>query len=329
MDELVKFYVDGSLAKSTLKLYDSGQKRYIDFCAKANASPLPLKENQGCRFVCYLASEGLKHTTIKCYLSAVRRLQIVGGLGDPFVASWPLLQYTLRGVKLNQSRNVKFRPKQRFPVTPKILRLLRKFWEAEKGSSDNIMLWAACCMLFFGFMRAGEVTVPSMQQYDSDSHLSVGDVMLDNLAAPSVVCVRIKASKTDPFRKGVLVHLGRTDNDLCPVGAVCAYLAARGSAYLAARGSTPGPFFKFSSGLPLSRELLVSKMRAALAPSGVDTSAYSGHSFRIGAASTAALVGIEDSLIKTLGRWQSSAYLLYMKIPREHLAVVSKKLSSA
>ena len=51
---------------------------------------------------------------------------------------------------------------------------------------------------------------------------------LDNVSAPTLVQVQIKASKTDPFRKGVVVYLGRTDNDLCPVGAVAAYLAVRG-----------------------------------------------------------------------------------------------------
>lgn len=32
-------------------------------------------------------------------------------------------------------------------------------------------------------------------------------------------------SKMDPFRKGVLIHLGRTDDGLCPVGMILAYLA--------------------------------------------------------------------------------------------------------
>ena len=58
-------------------------------------------------------------------------------------------------------------------------------------------------------------------------------------------------------------------------------------------------------------------------------SKYSGHSFRIGAATTAASVGVEDSLIKTLGRWESSAYLLYVRVPRDRLALVSKRLSVA
>ena len=101
----------------------------------------------------------------------------------------------------------------------------------------------------------------------------------------------LRGSKTDPFRKGVSVFLGRTDMDLCPVGAITAYLAVRGRA--------PGLFFVFKSGVPPSREVLVRKLRQALAPSALDVSLYSGHSFRIGAAATAASVGIEDALIKT------------------------------
>ena len=65
----------------------------------------------------------------------------------------------------------------------------------------------------------------------------------------------------------------------------------------------------------------------ALRASGMDVSGYSGHSFRIGAATAAAAADLEDSLIKTLGRWQSSAYQTYVRIPRERLATVSKQLA--
>lgn len=126
-------------------------------------------------------------------MAALRRWQIVEGMGDPFLASWPLLEYTLRGIKLKQAQQAEFRPKPRYPMTPKVLRLLRDFWEEDKEDRDHIMLWATCCMLFFGFLRAGEVTVPSMRQYDPGCHLSVGDVKLDSLVEPSLVSVNIKA----------------------------------------------------------------------------------------------------------------------------------------
>ena len=46
---------------------------------------------------------------------------------------------------------------------------------------------------------------------------------------------------------------------------------------------------------------------------------YNGHSFGVGAATTAASKGVEDSIIKTPGRWEITAYLGYVKIPREQL----------
>ena len=102
-----------------------------------------------------------------------------------------------------------------------------------------------------------------------------------------------------------------------------------GSGSILGGEGSAGPFFRFASGTPLSRELLVKHVRAALQPHDIDVSRYSGHSFRIGAATAAAAVGVEDSMIKTLGRWQSSAYQAYVRIPRDRLAAVSKRLAEA
>ena len=114
------------------------------------------------------------------------------------------------------------------------------------------------------------------------------------------------------------MYLGRSQADVCPVSAILAYMVLH--------GSTPGMFFKFADGRLLTRAWFVSSVRSALSAAGISDSRYSGHSFRIGAATMAASRGFPDSLIKTFGRWESSAYTLYIRTPRETLCQVSQSL---
>ncbi len=181
------------------------------------------------------------------------------------------------------------------------------------------MLWAACLLCFFGFLRSGEITIPDASSYDPSAHLNYSDIAVDNPLAPSIIQIRLKASKTDPFRQGVHIHIGKTSNQLCPVSAVLNYLTIR--------GSNPGLLFHFQDLTPLTKSKFTAKFRNILTQAGLDSSLYAGHSFRIGAASTAAANGVEDSLIQTLGRWKSSAYLTYVRIHPENLAAVSRLIS--
>ena len=283
------------------------------------SQPYPLQEDTLCRYVAHLAGEGLKHRTIKAYLSAIRCLQIQNEMGNPFISgSMPRLEYVLGGIKRVEASSGR-QTRTRLPITPDILMKLRDIWLAPPVQPDTLMLWAAACIGFFGFLRAGEFTVPSPEAYDPEVHLNLGDLALDSHTHPTLVRLKIKQSKTDPFRQGVDVFLGRTDTPLCPVEALIQYLGVR--------SPTPGPLFVLSTGSPLSRSHLVANLHTALRQAGLDESRYNGHSFRIGAATTAAQQGLEDSLIQTLGRWRSEAYKIYIKLPRAQLAGVSRALA--
>ena len=126
--------------------------------------------------------------------------------------------------------------------------------------------------------------------------------------------VRVKGSKTDQARQGITLVVGRTGNDLCPLAAMLPYLVLR--------GDEVGPLFRWKNQKGLAREELVSKLRQVLRRAGVECSRYSGHSFRIGAATTAAARGVSDSTIQTLGRWASDAFTRYIRIPRDNLAEI-------
>ena len=164
---------------------------------------------------------------------------------------------------------------------------------------------------------------PRLPTTDPSVHLSLADVSVDSVDSqtnPQTVILRIKASKTDQHRVGVNIFLGRTNNDLCPVATVLSYISRRGTA--------DGPLFHFENGSPLTRDAFVKEIRSALRLTGVDTEHYSGHSFRIGVATSAAAAGVEDAVIKILGRWQSTAYLQYVQLSRESLAPISSLLAA-
>ncbi len=183
---------------------------------------------------------------------------------------------------------------------------------------NNVALWAARCLGFFGFLRSGEFTIPTRNSFDRSTHLTPQDVTIDSHDRPTTLQVRIKASKTDQYRHGALIYLAATENDLCPVAAVAAYLARR--------PPVGGPLFILASGEPLTKPKLVAQIRDILQRAEIQASAYSGHSFRIGAATTAAARGIPETLIKMLGRWSSDAYQTYIQIPPDQLAPITRAL---
>ena len=297
LDAVVREFFSAGLAASARNSYQSGSKRYVEFCSSKGLNPFPVAERTLSLFLAYLYTEGLSGNMAKTYLAGIRYTQIAMGLADPRVSEMQQLEYTVKGFwKLPGGK-----AHPRLPITPVILEKLRKHWASSSKleQHDSTMLWAASCKSFFGFLCTGEVVVPSDTGYDPAVHLSYGDVKVQK---PSYVEVTVKASKRDQFRKGVKVYLGTTGVALCPVAAILSYMVSRGYRL--------GPFFAFSDHRPLTRDRLVHEVRQAKQVSGIDDKLYSGHSFRIGAATTAASCGLQDSLIKTLGRWKSAAYMM-------------------
>ena len=321
LDDEVYHFAQSSIANSTKRTYRTGLNRYLSFCQEYNvATPLPASESMLCYFVVALARRGLTPGTIKTYLAAVRHAQIVEGLPDIRQTGLPRLKLVQTGVRRVHAFQA---PQQhtRLPITPELLNILRQVWLRPPASFDGIMFWAAASACFFGFFRAGEITVPSAASFDPAVHLAWGDVSTDSVTTPSKVRVHLKRSKTDQFGGGVDVFVGKTGDEVCPVRAIASYAAARGNA--------PGPFFQSSAGSPLTKARFVEAVRQALQQAGVPSEGYAGHSFRIGAATTAARAGLQDSTIQALGRWSSSAFLRYIRTTRDELAAFSSSLATA
>lgn len=294
-------------------------KRFQAFCTRFNvSSPFPLTEHLMCCYASFLADEGLAPQTIKSYLSALRNMQLSLGLPDPREHSaLPMLRRVQAGIsrcrlKKGATTNV------RLPITS---HMLRKIKQSLLSSSDpnRLVLWAIACTAFFGFFRLGELLPASRAAYSPATSLSWGDISVDSHSAPRMVQLHLKQSKYDQAGNGADVVVGVTGADLCPVTAILQYIEAR--------GSIPGPFFLDCTKTPVLKPRFITAIRDTLSAMGYQHLNYAGHSFRIGAATSAAVAGLEDSTIQTLGRWHSAAFLQYIRTPKERLAAASAALA--
>ena len=105
------------------------------------------------------------------------------------------------------------------------------------------MLWAACTLGFFAFLRSGEFTaVPGGHHV-----LQAADVRVDSHQSPTFISITLRGSKTDPFGAGCTLYVGHTQTHICPVTAVLAYLSVRAPG--------PGPLFCHADALPYHVQL--------------------------------------------------------------------------
>ena len=208
----------------------------------------------------------------------------------------------------------------RHPVTPEILWKIRQVWEQEGLNNNKIMLWTAFLLAFYCFLRSGELCIATGEAFDEYRNLTLQDIVIDSMSNPWMLKVHIKCSKTDPFRVGSDIFIARMENDLCPVAAILAWLVKRGNA--------SGPLFHFQAGHPLSCSSFVRSLKEVLASANIDSSGFTCHSFRIGAATSAANRGMTDAQIKQLGRWKSDTYQRYIRPLPQQLATLASSIAS-
>ena len=158
------------------------------------------------------------------------------------------------------------------------------------------MLWSAFTLAFFGFLRSSEFTSPSSTHFNPLVHLARLDI---SFTSDGSLLLHLKASKTDPFQMGCSITLIPSGHSVCAVRAMHRYLA-----HQLPDNSTP--LYFFSTGQFLTRDKVTSILGFQLQRLGFATESYASHSFRIGAATTAAEAGLLPWLIQTLGHWSSN-----------------------
>ena len=120
-------------------------------------------------FIGHLAQQGLSYASIKVYMPAVCNLHVSEGLHEEFAKHLtPRLELVLKGIKKESAPR-----RLRLPITLDVMEKIKRVLLQHPKDPENVMMWAACCTTFFGFLRCGEFTIPSLATYDPEVHLSL------------------------------------------------------------------------------------------------------------------------------------------------------------
>ena len=205
---------------------------------------------------------------------------------------------------------------QRLLITINLLKTLKTQLARSTSFSplEQKLLWAAFSLAFYGFMQVSKFTTPASSNTFSPPGLYWSDVTLHS----NSISLTLYQSKTDPFRQGHQIVITATNTSTCPVRAMHKYVTV----VLAANKT--GPLLNGGHFSPLSR---VDVTTTLLHDTNAVSSNYASHSFRIGAATTAAAAGLPPAVIKTLGRWKSNAYETYIQYPPSELQAVLRLLA--
>ncbi|OCT80274.1 hypothetical protein XELAEV_18027092mg [Xenopus laevis] len=145
-------------------------------------------------------------------------------------------------------------------------------------------------LYFFAALRVSEVVAPSK--------IKTGGLQVEDLIiVEGKLKIVVNNSKTDKKAKGLISWLGPLcNNTLCPIKAFREFAAIR--------PKVTGPFFLHQDGKFVSRYQFASMQKMCFLLKA---------SFRIRAATQAALLGFNENTIKTIGCWESARYKLYVR----------------
>ena len=292
-----------SLSVSTQKTYARSFLRYSQFSHHAFPG-VPVWPVNVCTLVAYIASlfrDNKAPTTIASALSPLAFVHKVAGIPDP-------TECFIVKKMLSGASKLRKQPDARLPIVPHVLKqlvVMAKF--ASQSEYERRMLTAMFTTAFYAFLRIGEITVRS-SCISTSRVIQFEDItfLRDASYVAKAVEVKIVHFKHNKSQRPVTLVLQAAKSDPCPVKCLLQFCHLR--------GDSPGPLFKFRDGSAVSRAFFSSRLADCVKLAGLDSNLFKGHSFRIGAATTAFAKGVSDEQIKMMGRWKSSAYKRYIRV---------------
>ncbi|XP_041442960.1 uncharacterized protein LOC121401588 isoform X3 [Xenopus laevis] len=280
-----------SVSERTLAAYKKAWKRWQLFCesSKREGSTKDLLS-----FLALMYREGKSKAGASATLAAISHFSVAEG--RPEIVRSPVISKVIKGWARAEGPRVD----EREPIVESRLTLVIRALKKVCFDQFEYMLFrAAFTLAFGGALRLSELVPPSKK--------AAGKGLMDKhvVIQEGKALDYVSRSKTDQEGKGRWIGIEATGKITCTVKALVNYRTVRpggGQLLLLHKDSSPLSAFQFSQVL-----------KKAVIVNGWDPKKFSSYSFRIGAATEAAMRGECIEKIKKMGRWKSEAYRKYIR----------------
>ena len=284
--------LNASLAQSTNTSYTRNWLLFTQFLADLGLQPCV---EAICHYIEYMYDLGYKHSSISSHLSAIAYALKLRGIVD-FTQTF-LVKKLLSGAK-----NLTPSLDSRLPVTEHILKSIihSLFWTLEsryeKALFAAIFSWA-----FHACLRASEYTDGNL----TDHNLNMVNITRTYNDGNPGYRIRFSPYKFCNEYSPDLILKPAIDHEVCPI-----LLMDR---YLALRSDNAGPVFMLKS-KPVSSKMVSDVLHSCLRFIHLPVDKFALHSFRIGRCLEWAKQGYSALQIRKMGRWNSTAFLKYIRL---------------
>lgn len=286
---------------NTDKTLKSEINTFLLVCHSFRWTPIPASEVTLMKYAAVLA-RSLAYISVKRYLGAVKHLHEAWG-ADCWVGKSYHLYRVIQGIKREKGAM----STSKLHITPEILDKI--YSTLEMTTLNNLAFWVACLMAFLSFFRKSNVCMESAAKFQPDHHLCKEDISVSE----EMVRVVVRWSKTIQFKERTLeIPLARAVGTIFDIGSYWMAYTHRD------KGKSGDTTFRVTDDRgkhsPMTQSWFSRRLKAALGEVGLDSSKYSGHSFRSGGATFAFKMGLPAQVIKLQGDWASEAYLRYIQV---------------
>ena len=258
-------------------------------------------------YVSYLINSNIKSNTIKCYISAICAIlsEVQVELNEDKI----LLSSLTRACRIHNNRIT-----TKLPIKKGLVNLLIHSLQDYYANNPQVYLTKLFAAMFsttyYGLFRIGEVTASQHVVKAKDVHIGTNKHKLmfvlysskthDKSVKPQIIkIVAIKQGSTSQKEQM---------QQFCPFHILQDFVQVRKPRY-----SEDEQFFVFLDRSPVQPHHFRNILKELLIFNGFNPSLYSSQGFRSGRSTDLYDMGVSVETIKKLGRWKSSAVLMYLR----------------